>query len=207
MMSRRWPGLRTVIALTLLSLAVWQIGAGLYIPAKALLAQYLLQDAWRKTKLGESAVKPWPWADTWPVARLRAPGHDVDLLVLAGDSGESLAFGPGHLTGTPSPGSPGNSIIGGHRDTSLAFLEQVRIGDEFFIERPDGQELAYQITGSMIADARQPWRSPNSANPMLTLVTCYPFNAVLPGGPLRYLVFATLIPPRTGPPPPNFVVL
>jgi len=26
--------------------------------------------------------------------------------------------------------------------------------------------------------------------PLLTLVTCYPFDAVVPGGPERYLVFA-----------------
>ena len=26
--------------------------------------------------------------------------------------------------------------------------------------------------------------------PMLTLVTCYPFDAVVPGGPLRYVVTA-----------------
>lgn len=207
MMWRRWLGIRSAIALTLLLLAVWQICAGLFIPTKALLAQHLLQDAWRKTKLGAIEVKPWPWADTWPVARLRAPGHDVDLLVLAGVSGESLAFGPGHLQGTPALGQPGNSIIGGHRDTSLAFLEQVRIGEELFVERPDGRELTYRITGSAIADARQPWRSPVGSNPMLTLVTCYPFNAVLPGGPFRYLVFAMLIPLRTAQPSPYFTDL
>ena len=26
--------------------------------------------------------------------------------------------------------------------------------------------------------------------PLITLVTCYPFDAVVPGGPERYLVFA-----------------
>jgi sortase A len=28
--------------------------------------------------------------------------------------------------------------------------------------------------------------------PMLTLLTCYPFDAVLPGGPLRYVAIAEL---------------
>ncbi len=42
-------------------------------------------------------VKPWPWADTHPVARLIAPAQDADVLVLAGASGRTLAFGPGHL--------------------------------------------------------------------------------------------------------------
>ncbi|MEE2971475.1 MAG: class GN sortase [Pseudomonadota bacterium] len=174
----------------LFGLAAWQIGSGLYIPAKALLAQLLLHDAWRQTLAGVEQAKPWPWADTWPVARLRAPEHGVDLMVLAGASGASLAFGPGHLLGTPAPGHPGNSVIGGHRDTSLSFLRHVKTGDLFVLELPDGSTQTYKVTGSATADARRPWPSPDVSHPMLTLVTCYPFDAITPGGPLRYLVFA-----------------
>ncbi len=31
---------------------------------------------------------------------------------------------------------------------------------------------------------------PTGQRPRLILVTCYPFDALVPGGPLRYLVFA-----------------
>lgn len=186
------PKLRSWVLLTLLSLAIWQIGMGLYLPAKALLAQFLLREAWERTLAGEVAAKPWPWADTWPVARLMAPRHNEDLLVLAGASGASLAFGPGHLEGTPPPGDPGNSIIGGHRDTSLAFLSRVKIGDQLRLETSNGQKMTYRVTGAAIADARQSWPNPEVSYPMLTLVTCYPLDAVVPGGPLRYLVFAEL---------------
>ena len=38
-------------------------------------------------------------------------------------------------------------------------------------------------------DTRRPWPSPDVAEKRLTLVTCYPFDAIVPGGPLRYLLF------------------
>jgi hypothetical protein len=60
-------------AALLLVLGVWQLGEGLYIQAKAQLAQILVRSAWERTLAGERQVKPWPWADTWPVARHPAP--------------------------------------------------------------------------------------------------------------------------------------
>ena len=68
---------------------------------KAQLAQLLIERAWQRALAGEPAPKPWPWADTWPVARLDAPAQGVSLFVLAGSSGRTLAFGPGHEQGTP----------------------------------------------------------------------------------------------------------
>ena len=177
-------------AILLAAVAAWHLGSGFYVYGKAMLAQHLLRDAWSRTVAGELRVRPWPWADTWPVARLSMPGHGVDLIVLAGASGRTMAFGPGHLDGTPAPGTAGNSIIGGHRDTSLRFLARVRPGQRLVVETPAGGRIAYRVTGSRIVDARRPWLSPDVPGRMLTLVTCYPFDAVAPGGPLRYLVFA-----------------
>jgi len=178
------------LAACVAAIGLWQIGAGLYIPAKALVAQVMLNDAWRRTIGGVTRAKPWPWADTWPVARLRVPKHGIDQIVLAGATGRTIAFGPGHLDGTPLPGTPGNSIIGGHRDTSLAFLERVAVGEHLSIDTTDGAHITYRVTGHRIVDASRPWPSPDVAERHLTLVTCYPFDAIVPGGPLRYLVFA-----------------
>ena len=88
----------------LLALGFWQLGQGAYIPAKAWLAQELMQRAWLRVSAGADRAAPWPWADTWPVARLSAKSHDVDLIVLAGGSGRTLAFGPGHLGASALPG-------------------------------------------------------------------------------------------------------
>jgi sortase A len=177
-------------ALLLLGLGGWQAGQGLYIHAKALLAQYLLHQAWARTLAGEREVKPWPWADTWPVARLRVPAKGVDLIVLAGASGRTLAFGPGLLDGTASPGSPGNSLISGHRDTHFRFLKGLGGGDEILIGSADGRTRRYRTVGSQVIDGRKARIAVDTEDAYLTLVTCYPFDAVVPGGPLRYVVTA-----------------
>jgi sortase A len=96
--------LRVATPALLLTLASWQFGAAAYIHAKALLAQALLARAWDRTLAGERAVRPWPWADMHPIARLRAPAHGRDLIVLDGASGQALAFGPAHIVGTALPG-------------------------------------------------------------------------------------------------------
>lgn len=183
-------------ALALLGLGLWQVGEGLYIHAKAALAQTLLQSAWQRTLAGEARVKPWPWADTWPVARLSVPGRDIDLIVLAGATGRTLAFGPGHLRGSAAPGAPGMSIVTGHRDTHFRFLEELRFGDELLIEESDGARQRFRVTSTRIADYRRPGIRLDGLDPALTLVTCYPFDAVVPGGPLRYLVGAEAVPER-----------
>ena len=85
----RWLLAVAVLALTL---GAWQFGRGLYIHAKAELAQVLLSRAWERALAGERQAKPWPWADTWPVARLRVPVLNVDLFILAGSNGRAIAF-------------------------------------------------------------------------------------------------------------------
>jgi sortase A len=183
---------RALLAVVLLLAAggVWQVGSALFIPAKAAVAQILLHRAWAHTLAGKTQAKPWPWADTWPVARLRIPETGTDLIVLAGASGQALAFGPGHVPETAAPGHDGLSMIGGHRDTHLKVLAELAPGSRVEIQRPDGATRVYRITSTSIADARLPWPAPADADG-LVLVTCYPFDALVPGGPLRYLVHAT----------------
>jgi len=170
-----------------------QFGQGLYIHAKAQLAQVLLERAWQRTLAGEAAVKPWPWADTWPVARLVAPAQNADLLVVAGANGRSIAFGPGHLEGAPLPGAAGNSVVGGHRDTHLAFLRHVKRGDRLSVERADGKRIEYRITERDVLDKSDTWVTRNDGSSRLTLVTCWPFDALRAGGPQRYVVIATKV--------------
>ncbi len=168
---------------------LWQLASAVFIPAKAAVAQVILHRAWDRTLAGEDRAKPWPWADTWPVARLKLPGVGADLIVLAGASGQALAFGPGHVSGTAAPGRTGLSMIGGHRDTHLKVLAELVPGSRVELQRPDGVTRAYRVDATSIADARQPWAAPVEAD-ALVLVTCYPFDALIPGGPLRYLVHA-----------------
>ncbi len=179
-----------VLAAGLIVLGLWQVGQAGYIHLKARLAQVLVQEAWAETLAGATQVRPWPWADTWPVARLQLPDQDIDLIVLAGASGGTLAFGPGHLDGTAAPGSLGHSILSGHRDTHFAFLRKVENGSEVRIQSPDGKWRSYQVTDRQIIDSRYARLAAGTGEAALTLVTCYPFDSVVPGGPLRYLVSA-----------------
>ena len=174
----------------LLALGFWQLGQGAYIPAKAWLAQELMQRAWLRVGAGEDRAAPWPWADTWPVARLSAKSHDVDLIVLAGGSGRTLAFGPGHLSASALPGEIGNMVIAGHRDTHFAFLRDVEPGTRVSVESFAGVTTEYEVIGRNVVDSRKGSLLLDTHDAVLTLVTCYPFDAVDPGGPLRFVVTA-----------------
>jgi hypothetical protein len=61
---------RLVAILILATAGAILFGQGLYIHAKAMLAQVLLQRAFAESLATGGAVKPWPWADTWPEARI-----------------------------------------------------------------------------------------------------------------------------------------
>jgi sortase A len=180
------------VVAVLLLVGGWQAGRGLWIHAKASLAQVLIAQAWSRTLAGESAARPWPWADTWPVARLTVPRLGVEYYVLEGADGSAMAFGPGHARGTALPGSKGNSVIGGHRDTHLAFLREVKPGDAIVIERPDGARLTYRAGRAEVMDRREIWAMEQAGPTRLTLVTCYPFDTLRAGGPLRYVLLAFL---------------
>ncbi len=166
------------------------LGKGLYIHAKARLAQLLIAHAWSASRESSAPVRPWPWADTYPVARLRAPAQGIDLYVLEGDSGRSLAFGPGHMTRTPLPGQPGNAVLSAHRDTHFAFLQKLKIGDEIDIEVPDARTRRYRVRDLSVVNQSNIAITADTREPLLTLVTCYPFDAIVPGGPLRYVATA-----------------
>jgi sortase A len=170
--------------------SLWYLGSGAYVYAKAQVAQVLVANAWGKTTSQKVGVKPWSWADTWPVSRLTVPGHDIDLYVLEGSSGRTLAFGPGHMANTPLPGQDGNSVIGGHRDTHFSFLQDVDIGDLIVVETADRRKIQYRVYTRSIVDHRDTGQVLAQEGEELTLVTCYPFDAVAAGGPLRFVVEA-----------------
>lgn len=180
-------GLALAAILTLSGFAL--VVHSFWIPAKALVAQELLERAWRQAQTGAVAPRPWPWADTWPVARLDVPRLDAHAVVLAEAGGEAMAFGPAHLTQTPAPGEPGVSVIAAHRDTHFRFLQHLTAGDEIWVERADGARVRFTVTGTDIVRHDRSGIEPEGGAPRLALVTCYPFGAVRPG-PLRYVVWA-----------------
>lgn len=180
-----------VLALVLSLASASFLGRGTWILVKAEVAQVLLARAWEETRDGGRAVKPWPWADTWPVARLTVPRLGVEDIVLAGGHGQSMAFGPGHLSRSAAPGGTGNIVLAGHRDTHFRFLRDLRPGDEILLEAAQGPARRYRVTETAVVDFRDRRPLAASLESTLTLITCYPFDAIVPGGPLRYVVRAT----------------
>ena len=188
---KRWP--EAIVVSCLLCLGFWQLGHGAYIPAKAWVAQELMNQAWRRARDGDQQARPWPWADTWPVAKLSAKGGDIELIVLSGESGRTLAFGPGHLSASVLPGEQGNSVIAGHRDTHFQFLQLLNVGDSLLFEMPDGKRHLYRISHLDVVDSRRGSIVLDTDQPMLSLITCYPFNSARAGGPMRYVVTAEML--------------
>lgn len=176
-----------VTAAFLLINAIW-------IPVKAELAQLLMEDAWRRTLEGETNAKPWPWADTSPVALLEVPEHGLRMMVLAGTSGRNLAFGPTFL-GAPELA---DKILSGHRDTHFYFLESIKVNDLLRFTTVHGT-FDYRVTWLEIIDSRLQKLVLEPGVERLTLITCYPFNSLTSGGPLRYVVTALPVIPLPRP--------
>ena len=184
--------LTRAIALLLVTAGLALFGGGLWIKAKAMLAQILLQRAFAETIATGRDVKPWSWADTWPVARIDVQRLHASAIVLAGSSGQALAFGPGHVERTPDAGERGVAVYSAHRDTHFAFLKDVRIGDEIDVTRRDGRLFRYRADGTTVVRADDSGIDPLIGGFELVLTTCWPFDAIT-HGPLRYVLHATMI--------------
>ncbi|GEP11871.1 class GN sortase [Methylobacterium gnaphalii] len=160
---------------------------GAWIPAKAILAQVLLERAFAETLASGHPQKPWPWADTVPVARLTLGGESY--IALAGSSGQALAFGPGHVEGTPQAGEPGTAVYAAHRDTQFAVLRSLMPGDPVTVTRSDGTTVTFRVTGRRVARWDASGLDPQAPGRHLALSTCWPLDAVTQG-PLRLIVEA-----------------
>jgi sortase A len=164
---------------------------GGWIYAKAGLAQLLLERAFAESVSSGLPVKPWSWADTWPVARIEVPRLKVSAIALKGASGQALAFGPGHLDNTPQAGEEGTAVYAAHRDTHFTFLRDIRENDRIRITRRDGQVFTFRVTHMAVARWDEAEIDPDAKGVHLVLATCFPFDAVT-SGPLRYLVYGDL---------------
>ena len=182
--------LRRLALAALIALGVALLAAGFWLPAKAELAQHLLNRAWDRTTDGDDAAKPWPWADTHPVARLTLPDSDEPMTVLAGASGRNLAFAPALLDGSAAPGTHGVTVIAGHRDTHFRRLAALAIGDDLKLERPDGSVYVYEVTDLDVVDSSRAELRLDADESIVVLVTCWPFEAIDVGGSWRYVVTA-----------------
>jgi len=191
--ARHWLWAAVPFTAAFFSLAL--VASAAWIPLKAELAQWLIEQSWQEIlrghgqssgKNGSLASRPWPWADTRPAAVLRVPALGVRQLVLEGNSGRNLAFGPVFVDGT-SNGE--DMVISGHRDTHFRFLASLQAGDLIEVSRPDLTQW-FEVRELEVVDSRRRNLLIEPGLERVSLVTCYPFDSPLAGGPLRYVVTA-----------------
>ena len=178
--------MRQLVSL-LFIIALLLLGNGLYIPAKAMLAQHLLQDAWQQTLLTQGRIyKPWPWADTWPVARLTVPSMNIEQIIMQGDTGNALAFAPGRHANSDEK----ITLISAHRDTHFSFLKDIKKGQAISLQIASGIEKKYVVWDMYVIDTEQQHLKINNSASSLVLVTCYPFESLDVNTSKRYVVVA-----------------
>lgn len=203
---RRKHRLAPVLAFIMVLAGVSLFAKGGYMQAKAHFAQFLVANAWERTLAQGGQHKPWSWADTYPVARLfleddtpaaaslwQSDNSRKSLYVLAGAVGRTLAFGPGMLLSGARPGETGNTVIAGHRDTHFAALEHMKPGQMLEMQIPTGESLSYEVFDAAIYHESDAWLMADTDTAILTLITCYPFDALFANTPHRFVVRARRI--------------
>lgn len=139
----------------------------------------------------EGSPAPIPAADGELLGEIAFPSLDQRYAIVEGTGNEPLKLGAGHVPGSPLPGEAGNSVLAGHRDTVFRSLGKLKAGDRIEVETTSGR-FAYEVTGRRIVDESDADAVRASAEPLLTLITCYPFTYVGPA-PERLLLTAKLI--------------
>lgn len=110
------------------------------------------------------------------LGRMVIAAIDVDEVVFAGVTRETLKMGPGLMPGTPVPGQPGNSVVSGHRTTygrPFYDLDQLANGDRIEVETAAGTHV-YEVRRSLVVDPTDVWVTREMDGAWLTLTTCHP---------------------------------
>jgi sortase A len=135
------------------------------------------------------AAKVSPNVKTAVLGNLEIPRLHISLPILDNDDPASLSLSVGHIPGTAPIGSLGNAAIAGHRDTAFRPLRDIRLGDR--IETHTGQNATYLVKIIRIVNPTDTSLLRESSSPLLTLVTCYPFNYV-GSAPYRFVIQAQM---------------
>jgi sortase A len=128
-----------------------------------------------------------------PLGKIEIPRVGISAVILDGVDDQTLGHAVGHIPGTAYPGdASGRIALAAHRDTFFRDLRHVKNGDLVRLAAPGGALAEYTIVDSQIVDPDEVDVIAKSKQPLLTLVTCYPFNYV-GNAPQRYVVQARLV--------------
>jgi sortase A len=149
---------------------------------------YLWMYAQQKIMLGQWGKRD---ASNPPLTKLSIPKIHLEDVVLEGASSHSLLLGPAHLSETAIPGTLGNAVIAGHRDTFFRHVHSLRYGDDIYILR-GGRLFHYVVRSRRIVEPTNLSVLRSTKDGELTLITCYPTHAIGPA-PQRLIIVAKLV--------------
>ncbi len=175
-----------------------------WLPAKGWLSQQLIQYSWQQSmanyqqqtpqqsahQLRTFAVKPWPWADTFPIGELSIKRLHKKVVILNGGDPTTLAFSAGAVAPFNKIHATKPFVIAGHRDSHFAFLENIIMKDVISMTDPSGINQLYQVEAIEIVDASKGPLPVLADNSNLILITCYPFNSIGSDTNERYVITA-----------------
>jgi sortase A len=127
------------------------------------------------------------------LGRLEIPRLGISAMVAEGTDTRILKRAVGHITSTALPGRPGNVGLAGHRDTFLHGLGDARENDRIRFVTLRGTYV-YSVEWGAVVEPGRVDVLDSTAVPTMTLVTCYPFQAVGPA-PQRFVVRARQVAP------------
>jgi len=150
-----------------------------WLPAKGWLSQQLISYSWHQTVDLKQKNKPWPWADTHPIAELSFKRLNKNIVVLNGGDTTTLAFSAGAIAPFNLVKSTKPFVVAGHQDSHFSFLEGVIMNDIISLADKDGKSQLYQVEAIDIVDASTGELPVLANDSQLILITCYPFSSAL----------------------------
>jgi sortase A len=109
--------------------------------------------------------------------RIQIPAIGIDAPVVQGDGWEQLKKGVGQRVGSANPGEKGNLVLSAHNDIFgeiFRFLDQLNPGDEVVVFT-NQRVYVYVITRSRILEPTDISVMEATADPTITLISCYPY--------------------------------
>jgi sortase A len=123
------------------------------------------------------AALPIPTPGPEQAVRIQIPAIKVDAPIVQGDGWEQLKKGVGQYIGSPNPGKKGNLVLSAHNDIYgeiFRYLDKLKAGDQIIIFSMQHQYI-YLVTNSQIVSGNQVEVMAPTAQPTITLISCYPY--------------------------------
>ena len=194
---RRW-GYRAMIGAGLLlvaAAATWQVRATMWTNNSNRVGQGLIKTLENARR--QAAKKPASKLTAGPCVATAAAGGPTGLLVIPaigltapvedGTDDAQLNVAVGHVPTSVWPGTAGNAVLEAHDVSYFVNIDQLKAGDTISYETPC-TTYTYSVQSHQVIAQGSPVY--NTPTPTLSLVTCWPTNALW-FTPSRYLVTAS----------------